>query len=48
MDYRDSGESEPEADYYSVADLADEGTALLDALGIPRTHVMRHSFSASP
>lgn len=45
MDHRDSGESEPEADYYTVADLADDAAALLDALGIPRAHVMGHSFS---
>lgn len=45
MDHRDSGESEPEADYYTVADLADDAVALLDALAIPRTHILGHSFS---
>lgn len=45
MDNRDSGESEPEADYYSVSDLAGDAVALLDALGITRTHIVGHSFS---
>lgn len=45
MDNRDSGESELETDYYSVSDLAGDAIALLDALGITRTHIMGHSFS---
>ena len=45
MDHRDSGESEPEADYYTVADLAGDAVALLDALEIPRIHILSHSFS---
>lgn len=45
MDHRDSGESEPETDYYTVADLANDAVALLDALGITRTHILGHSFS---
>lgn len=45
MDHRDSGESEPGAAYYTVADLADDAAALLDALAIPRTHILSHSFS---
>lgn len=45
MDHRDSGESEPEPDYYTLVDLANDAVALLDALGIARAHTMGHSFS---
>jgi 3-oxoadipate enol-lactonase len=45
MDNRDSGESGPETDYYSVPDLAGDAIALLDALGVRHTHVLGHSFS---
>lgn len=45
MDHHDSGESEPEADYYALADLADDAVALLDALTITRAHILGHSFS---
>lgn len=40
MDYRDTGDSDPVSGDYSVADLADDAAALLEALGIARTHVV--------
>lgn len=40
MDNRDAGESEPESGYYSMADLAGDAVALLDALGVARAHVL--------
>jgi pimeloyl-ACP methyl ester carboxylesterase len=43
MDNRDAGESDPEPDYYTLADLAGDAAALLDALGIARAHVLGHS-----
>lgn len=45
MDNRDSGESEPEADYYSVSDLAGDAVVLLDVLGVTRSHIVGHSFA---
>jgi 3-oxoadipate enol-lactonase len=43
MDNRDAGESDPESEYYSLADLAGDAVTLLDALGIARAHVLGHS-----
>ncbi len=40
MDNRDAGEGEPEAAYYTMAGLAADGVALLDALGLQRSHVV--------
>ncbi len=40
MDNRDAGESDPEATYYTMADLAGDAVALLDALRIQRSHVL--------
>jgi 3-oxoadipate enol-lactonase len=40
MDNRDAGESEPEPEYYTMADLAGDAAALLDALGVDRAHVL--------
>ena len=39
-DNRDAGESEPEPTYYTAADMAADAAALLDALGIGRTHIV--------
>ncbi len=43
IDNRESGESDPEAGPYTVADMAGDGAALLDALAIDRAHVLGHS-----
>jgi 3-oxoadipate enol-lactonase len=43
MDNRDSGESDPEPDYYRLSDMAGDVADLLDALGIHRAHVLGHS-----
>lgn len=43
IDNRDAGESDPEPAPYSMADLAGDAAALLDALGIARAHVLGHS-----
>jgi len=40
MDLRDSGESDPEPDYYSMSDLAGDAADLLDALDIASGHVL--------
>ena len=39
LDNRDAGESDQEEAPYTMADLADDAVALLDALGIARAHV---------
>ncbi len=43
MDLRDAGESSPEPDYYTMADLAGDAAALLDALGIARVRAVGYS-----
>ncbi len=43
IDNRESGESDPEDGPYSVADMADDGANLLDALSIDRAYVLGHS-----
>ena len=40
MDHRDTGDSDPVAEDYTVADLADDAAALLEALDITRAHVI--------
>jgi pimeloyl-ACP methyl ester carboxylesterase len=40
LDHRDTGDSDEVTEPYAVADLADDAAALLDALGIPRTHIV--------
>lgn len=47
MDNRDSGESEAETKYYGLGDLAADALALLDALGIERTHALAHSMGGA-
>lgn len=47
IDNRDSGESDPESDYYTIHDMAGDVADLLDALEIERTHVLGHSLGAS-
>lgn len=39
LDNRDAGESDQEEASYTMADLADDAVALLDALGVARAHV---------
>jgi 3-oxoadipate enol-lactonase len=46
MDNRDSGASEPDASPYSVADLANDTVALLDALNLARAHVLGTSMGS--
>ena len=43
MDNRDAGESDPETDAYSMADLAGDVASLLDALGIEKASLIGHS-----
>ena len=43
MDNRDAGESDPESDSYSMADLAGDVASLMDALGIAKASVVGHS-----
>jgi 3-oxoadipate enol-lactonase len=47
MDNRDAGESEPEAEYYGLGDMAGDAVALLDALGIDRAHILAHSMGSA-
>lgn len=47
MDNRDAGESEPETAYYGLPDMAGDAVALLDALGIDRTHVLAQSMDSA-
>ena len=43
MDNRDAGEHAPETNNYDLTDLAMDAIALLDGLGIERTHLLGHS-----
>lgn len=43
IDNRDAGESEPETAPYTIADMASDAIALLDALDIPQASVLGHS-----
>ena len=47
MDNRDTGESDPEAGYYSIRDVAGDIADLLDALDVDRTHVLGHSMGGA-
>lgn len=47
IDNRDAGESDPEPAYYTIADVAGDAVALLDALGIVHTHLLGHSMGAT-
>lgn len=40
MDHRDTGDSDEVSEEYTPADLADDGAALLTALGVARAHVV--------
>lgn len=40
LDYRDTGESDPVSDPYTIADLADDGALVLVALGVQRASVV--------
>jgi 3-oxoadipate enol-lactonase len=40
LDYRDTGESDPVSESYTIADLADDAAFVLDALGVQRAHVV--------
>jgi 3-oxoadipate enol-lactonase len=40
LDFRDVGDSDPASQSYTLGDLADDGAAVLKALGIPRAHVV--------
>lgn len=40
LDFRDTGDSDQATDAYTAADLADDVAAVLQALGIPRAHVV--------
>lgn len=39
MDLRDCGESDPEPEHYTMADLASDAIALLDAFGLEQAHI---------
>lgn len=47
IDNRDAGESDPEPNYYTIADMAGDAVAVLDALEIDRAHVMGFSMGAT-
>lgn len=40
MDYRDTGDSDPASESYTVADLADDAAGVLTALAIERAHIV--------
>jgi pimeloyl-ACP methyl ester carboxylesterase len=40
VDYRDTGDSDPVSEPYTVTDLADDAVFVLDALGVQRAHVI--------
>jgi len=40
LDYRDTGDSDPVSEPYTIADLADAAAAFLAVLGVQRTHVV--------
>ena len=40
VDYRDTGDSDPVSEPYTVSDLADDAAFVLDALGVQRAHVV--------
>lgn len=40
LDYRDTGDSDPAAEPYTIADLADDGAFVLAALGVQRASVV--------
>jgi 3-oxoadipate enol-lactonase len=40
VDYRDTGDSDPVSEPYTIADLADDGASVLDALGVQWAHVV--------
>ncbi len=40
VDYRDTGDSDPVSEPYTIADLADDAAFVLDALGVQRAHVV--------
>jgi 3-oxoadipate enol-lactonase len=46
MDHRDSGESDSEDSPYGLTDLASDACALLDGLGVTRTHVVGTSMGS--
>lgn len=43
LDNRDAGANDPEAEQYSIADMADDCAAFLRAIGVPRAHVIGSS-----
>ena len=40
LDYRDTGDSDPVSEPYTIVDLADDATSVLAALGVQRAHVV--------
>jgi pimeloyl-ACP methyl ester carboxylesterase len=40
LDHRDTGDSDPVSEAYTLADLADDGASVLSALGVQRAHVV--------